>query len=129
MCDKQKRKRIFHVNMLRQWHRLSHTSYLAEEVIREEYDDEDIPLWDGGESDTQPVINKELSGKQKGELGKLLKEFSDVLKDEPGRTTLAEHSLETGSAIPVRQPPYRLPHAYRETVKKRARTDGSRRHY
>ena len=75
MCDKQKRKRIFHVNMLRQWHRRSHTSYLAEEVIREEYEDEDIPLWDGGESDTQPVINKELSGKQKGELGKLLKEF------------------------------------------------------
>ena len=64
------------------------------------------------------MINKELSGKQKGELGKLLKEFSDVLKDEPGRTTLAEHSLETGSAIPVRQPPYRLPHAYRETVQK-----------
>ena len=28
MCDKQKRKWIFHVNMLEQWHRPSHTSYL-----------------------------------------------------------------------------------------------------
>ena len=115
MSDRQKRKRIFHVNMLHQWHRPSHTSYLAEEVVHEEDDDEDIPLWDGGESDTQPVINKELSSEQKRELENLLKEFSDVLKDEPGRTTIAEHTLETGAATPIRQPPYRLPHAYRDS--------------
>ena len=94
------------------------SSYLAEEVIKEEYDDEDIPLWDGGESDTQPVINKELSKEQKRELEKLLKEFLDMLIDEPGHTAIAEHFLETGSAAPVWQPPYQLLHAYRETVRK-----------
>ena len=93
------------------------TSYLAEEVIHEEDDDEDIPLWDGGGSNT-PEINKELSQEQKKELEKLLNDFSDVLKAEPGRTTIAEHSLETGSATPIRQPPYRLPHAYREIIRK-----------
>ena len=30
---------------------------------------------------------------------------------------MAEHRIETGSAKPVRLAPYRLPHAYRETVK------------
>ena len=82
MCDTQKRKRIFHVNMLRQWHRPSQASYLAEEVVHQEDDDEDIPSWDGGESETQPVVNKQLSSEQKRELENLLKEFSDVLKDE-----------------------------------------------
>ena len=41
-----------------------------------------------------------------------------MLKNEPGRTTIAEHSLETGSAVPIHQPPCRLPHAYREIVQK-----------
>ena len=42
----------------------------------------------------------------------------DVFDTKPGRTRLAEHRIETGSAKPIRQPPYRLPHAYRETVPK-----------
>ena len=41
-----------------------------------------------------------------------------MLKDEPGCTTIAEHSPETGAATPIHQPPYWLPHAYRETVQK-----------
>ena len=118
MHDRQKQRRIFHVNMLRRWHQPPHTSYVAEEVVKEEYDDEDIPLWDGGESDSHPVINSELSEVRKEELHKLLNEFTDVLRDEPGRTTIAEHSLETGSASPIRQQPYRVPHAYRETVRR-----------
>ena len=32
----------------------------------------------------------------------------------PGRTNLTEHSIDTGSS---RQPPYRLPLVYRETVR------------
>ena len=45
-------------------------------------------------------------------------EYSDVFDNKPGSTTLAEHRIETGSAKPVRQPPYRLPQAYLETVQK-----------
>ena len=29
-----------------------------------------------------------------------------------------EHGIDTGTANPIRLPPYRLPHAYRETVQK-----------
>ena len=45
-------------------------------------------------------------------------EFADVLQETPGRTDLAEHSIYTGEARPVRLPPYRTLHAYREAVQK-----------
>lgn len=45
----------------------------------------------------------------------MVKEFADVFKDEP---TLAEHRIEADSARPIRQLPYRLPQAYRDTVMK-----------
>lgn len=48
----------------------------------------------------------------------IVKEFADVLQGKPGQTELAEHSIVTGPAGPVRLPPYRIPHAYRESVKK-----------
>ena len=35
-----------------------------------------------------------------------------------GKTELLEHKIETGDAKPVRLPPYHLPHAYRDTIKK-----------
>lgn len=41
---------------------------------------------------------------------------SDVLSNVPGKTTIAEHNIETGDATPVCLQPYRLPHAYRDTV-------------
>ena len=40
------------------------------------------------------------------------------MSDQPGRTNLAEHQVETGSACAVCLPPYWLPHAYRESVQK-----------
>ena len=121
MCDKQKRKRIFHVNMLRKWYTQLSSSYLAEEVAGD-YSEEDIPCWDGEVTDSQPVISEELNARQEKELDCLLQEFQDVMKDKPGRTTIAEHTLETGSAQPTRQPPYRLPHAYREKIQQELET-------
>ena len=40
-----------------------------------------------------------------------------MLPNIPGRTNLTVHHIETGSALPVRLPPYRLAHAYRDAVK------------
>ena len=40
----------------------------------------------------------------------LLKENSDLFSNSPGRTTLAEHHIETGNAYPVKLPQYRVPH-------------------
>eukprot|EP00731_Ephydatia_muelleri_P021055 Em0013g782a len=51
------------------------------------------------------------------DLDSLMSEFAQVLANTPGRTQFAEHCIETGSARPVRLPAYRIPHAYRETVR------------
>ena len=36
----------------------------------------------------------------------------------PGCTHLVEHEIETGDSCPIRLPPYRLPHAFHEPVKR-----------
>ena len=63
-----------------------------------------------------PSLSGHLTSDQQDELQSLLKEFSHVLQNLPGRTSLTEHSIVTGSAHATRQPPYQLPHAYRNVV-------------
>ena len=40
-----------------------------------------------------------------------------MLQAKPGKTSLVEHCIDTGNASPIRRPPYRVPHAYRDSVK------------
>ena len=112
MSDKKKRQRIFHVNMLKGWNTPTTVCLAAEEME----DGEEIPLWK--EESEEPKINEKLTQKQKKELDALRTEFGDVMSDLPGKTEIVEHRIETGDAKPVRLPPYRLPHAYRDIVKK-----------
>ena len=44
--------------------------------------------------------------------------LSIVMQNQPGCTDVAEHTIDTGAARPVKLPPYRLPHAHRETVQR-----------
>ena len=92
------------------------THKLRAEEETEPLEDSELPLWKENPSDgeSMPTISERLSSSQKEQLRQLREEFADVMSDQPGRTTLAEHRIETGSARPVRLPPYRLPHAYRE---------------
>ena len=62
-------------------------------------------------------MGEQLSQEQKQSLKQLIGEFNDVFSNAPGRTDLAEHTIQTGAAKPVRQQPYRMPHAYHDTVK------------
>ena len=118
MHDRRKRRRIFHVNMLRPWYVPRGTGYFCEED--EVTEQEDVPVWKevSDVNEDQPQFGKQLSEQQWAELGSLLTEFSDVMKIIPGRTNLVEHDIQTGEAHPVRLPPYRLPHAYRDPVQK-----------
>ena len=119
MHDRRKRKRIFHVNMLRSWHAPEATGYYCEDFT--DTDQDDVPVWNEGSESSgveQPSFGEQLSAGQRAEVEALLEEHSDVMRNYPGRTMLAEHHIRTGDSRPVRLPPYRLPHAYRETVKK-----------
>ena len=40
-----------------------------------------------------------------------------MLSNNPGRTSLAEHVISTGTASPARQRPYRLPYSRRATIR------------
>lgn len=69
--------------------------------------------------DRKPLnINSELTASQNREMQRILEEFADVMQDHPGKTDTIVHSIVTESADPIRQPPYRVPHAYRDQVAK-----------
>ena len=114
MEDHRKKRRVFHVNMLRQWH--SPVSTFQAQEVYDSSEEEDIPAWndsDGG----QAKQGIGLSHKQTQELGELLREFESLFTALPGHTTVAEHHVSTGDAGPIRLTPYRLPHAFRDHVK------------
>ena len=83
------------------------------EVQDGEVDDEVLVWKEDPTEQAQPTIGEQLSSRQKVEIAQLLEEFSDFFREGPGKTV---HDVDTGSAHPIRLPPYRLPHAYREAV-------------
>ena len=117
MSNKRKRHRVFHVNMLRQWHDQQPTDSSLWVDDTEEAEDE-IPVWGKDDTCVQWNLPPHLDEMQKRSLHGLLKEFEDTLKSKPGRTRMIEHSIHTGSAQAIRLPPYRLPYAYRDVITK-----------
>lgn len=47
----------------------------------------------------------------------LVTEFSDVLTDVPGRTSIIEHEIKVISDDSIRSKPYSVPHALKDTIK------------
>ena len=66
--------------------------------------------------------NRQLAGQlgndEGQELEELLQQYASVLQSQPGRTTLVEHKICTGTANPIRLPPYQIPYAHRDAVQK-----------
>ncbi len=113
--DTRKRKRVLHVNMLREWHAPVATCLFAEETPA---DDEDFPEWRAGEVE-QPTMGEHLDTQEREDLAALFAEFTDVLQSKPGRTSMAYHRIPCAAdAKPVRLPPYRIPHAYRDSIQR-----------
>ena len=99
--------------MLRKWYEPLATSYWVQDVEGEE------ELHLQSEEGEQPYeIAKQLTKEQSAELRHLLEQYKDTLQDKPGRTRVAEHVIDTGTAKPVKLSPYRLPYAYRDLVQK-----------
>ena len=97
MHNRRCRKRLFNVNMLREW--MEPDASFSVEEVREE-DDDSIVYWERT-GDDKPVINDLLTQQQAEDLRTLLNDFEDVLCSKPGKTTVAEHTIETGSAQPI----------------------------
>lgn len=78
----------------------------------EEVKEEEIPDW-RADTPTQPTMEIQA---QKKELTAVLEVFSSTLKGKLEQTNAAEHRIELSSSKPIRLPPYRIPHAYRDAV-------------
>ena len=118
MHDRKKRRRVFHVNMLKAFHvRTEAVGYMEEDVLEEGGDD--IPVWKE-EVAAGAKFGDELGAEQLRQVKEVLKECHEqsIFSNQPGRTHLMQHRIKTGDARPVRMPQYRLPHAYRELVDK-----------
>ena len=114
MHDRRKRKRVFHINMLREFLSNSSaacTSYWSGNLDVDE--DDEIPVWNGSRADNgaedSPQFGLHLTKAQRDEVDALLCELSAVMSNTPWITHLTEHRIETGSARSVRLPPYRPP--------------------
>ena len=105
--DHRKRRRVFHVNMLKEFqiHSVTESSYFVTDSGGDD-EDEDLLFWLDGTPEDKPLIGQELTSGQVEQLHQILSEFSQVLQNQPGRTGLAEHKIDTGTARPVRLPPY-----------------------
>lgn len=118
MHDKRKTCRVFHVNMLKAYQVRSQEQLVTlTEEMPDEDSEADVLLWNDSLKGT-PTVGEQLTEQQRMELQGLLTEIEDVLQANPGRTTLGEHHIRTNNAKPVKLPLFRLPHAYREQVRK-----------
>ena len=82
---------------------------------------DDILEEDATEEEEKQNTNN-LTYCQEQQLQKLKEKFADVISDDPRRTDLVEHKIETEDASPIRLPPYRLPHAAHEYLRKEVKS-------
>ena len=115
MPESRSRRKIFHINLLKEWYESEDTACMARDTEAEE-DVDDIPSWKEN-INLKITINGKLSTEQKVQLEVLLQKYQDVLKGKPGKTNAIKHFIHTTDSSPVKRHPYRLPHAYWEEVR------------
>ena len=59
-----------------------------------------------------------LTPQEKGDVEKINGKFEDVLWDKKGQTYVIEHKIHTTSERPIKLPPYCIPRAYYDEVRK-----------
>lgn len=123
--------KVFHANMLKLYFDRSDAcssvaSLIGVSVIDVQCEDEsridkdmlvETPSSVSTETFSDCKISPDLKPEEVRQLTDLLQQYSDVLSDKPGYTTLAKHDIKLTTDEPVRAKPYPLPFAMRETIK------------
>ena len=106
------RCKVFHINLLKKWFpRLAtEEAYQNVSVGQVMVEGQTVRVGDG------------LTEKQRESLQGVMTKFPRVLRKEPGHTHLIEHHIPITNSQPIRQRPYRIPHAFREEVLKELTT-------
>ena len=96
---------------MRQWTSPASAVFLAQDTDEEDLEIEEEEKYTHIMQDSHHIDIEELK-----------KKYKDVLQDVPGRTTLVQHDIPTGDAVPIRFPPYRLAHHSQEVLREEIRT-------
>ena len=121
-CADERIQRSFHVNMLKEYQ--ERPENIAAVCAPAADDSENLPLPDLLEREPQTdlttlvQLGERLNPTEKVQAQQLLWEKQATFSQEPGYTTLAVHKVETPGQTPLRQPPYRIPEAVREGMRK-----------
>lgn len=135
--DVNGKPRLFHINMLKPYTERESTvkpdvtaankesvfEYVSLAVVEEEDCEEDgedlLQTQSCGTRETylDVTYSEDLTEEQLKQAKDLVHEFRDIFTDLPGSTDLAEHTIKLTTDEPIRQRPYPLPYAVRETVK------------
>ena len=123
MPGSRSRRKVYHINLLKKWYRGESEEtacmvHVKDSESGEELDD--VPSWkeDGG---SECTVSEQLDTEQREQLEVLLQKYQDVFKSKPGKTKAIKHFIHTADSRPMKQCPYRLPHAYCEEVKQELR--------
>ena len=115
-----RKTRTFHRNLLKRF--IKPAAEIMQVIVAEEetgeQDQLDIvhpPTIETSCQEWTPECNH-LSNQQTADLQKILQDFQDVFNDTPGTTKTAEHVIPTGDAIPISQPPYRIPLKWKQQM-------------
>ena len=104
MTDRRKKKCIFHINMLRQWHPPCALSLLADEISGEAdgATDEDVILWDPRtETAGTPMINEDLTTDQQEDSFLNLTTCYETSPGGPIRLNIASERKQLRSDCPL----------------------------
>ena len=103
------------------------TTHQAKRVIRQAHKVQQANLQGMGDavpSHIEDLIERSLEGwsaKEQAAIKKLLTQYQDVFSKNEfdlGKTHLVEHTIDTGDAKPIAQPPRRVPLAFAEAERK-----------
>ena len=111
--DRRSKRRMAHINMLKAWNPPD-ASLLGMVVVAEEEDE-------GQEQGKVLAELPALTGRQNDEVGALLAEYNNVVRQEVGRAMDICHEIDTGNEKPIRTCPYRLAPAWREQLREEVR--------
>lgn len=135
--DIKGKPRTFHINMLKQY--ISREENTEKEdaeisssvlefvtcgVIEDDLEEEqlvDLLIPQSEETYKDVKYSEELTDEQRKQVQDLVHDYQDIFTDRPGTTDLEEHRIELTTEEPIRQKPYPVPYAMRETLREEVR--------
>ena len=122
--NRRKKHQLCHINMLKPFVKrraVTEPISIVENVGLENDVGEVCSDWPGTNPEVLDNLDEmlqHLDETKRNSLINIIKEFPEIFKDTPGRTSVLKHDVDVGEAYPIKQRPYRLNPFKNEVVKK-----------